>query len=113
MHVRKGPDPGGNLSVETRLSVRQLRLRNPGQPSSRFLSDVSRECDVLVASARAADSAQPRHDRGRVRAGSAMQSRPIGELLNVAVQRQALDQLEVEVARTLEDPLPSGLTGQD
>ena len=32
-----------------------------------------------------------------------MQGGPVDELLDVAVERPALDQLEVEVGRTLED----------
>ena len=32
-----------------------------------------------------------------------MQGRPVAELLDAAVERPALDQLEVEVGRTLED----------
>src|SRR5207302_8888704 len=43
--------------------------------------------------------------------GSHMQGGPVDELLNVAVERPALDQLEVEVGRTLEDRFASGLTG--
>jgi RNA polymerase sigma factor (sigma-70 family) len=42
---------------------------------------------------------------------SGMQGGPVDELLDVAVERPALDQLEVEVGRTLEDQVPSGLTG--
>lgn len=40
-----------------------------------------------------------------------MQGGPIDELLGVAVERPVLDQLEVEVGRTLEDRVHSGLTG--
>jgi hypothetical protein len=40
-----------------------------------------------------------------------MQGGPVDELLGVAVERPALDQLEVEVRRTLEDRVHSGLTG--
>ena len=40
-----------------------------------------------------------------------MQGGPVDELLDVAVERPALDQLEVEVGHTLEDWVPSGLTG--
>jgi hypothetical protein len=40
-----------------------------------------------------------------------MQGGPVDELLDVAVERPALDQLEVEVGRTLEDRAQSGLTG--
>src|SRR5918995_3562461 len=42
---------------------------------------------------------------------SGMQGGPVDELLGVAVERPALDQLEVEVGRTLEDRIQSGLTG--
>src|SRR5215218_9466780 len=42
---------------------------------------------------------------------SDMQGGPVDELLDVAVEPPALDQLEVEVGRTLEDRLHSGLTG--
>src|SRR5215510_15291635 len=42
---------------------------------------------------------------------SDMQGGPVDELLDVAVERPALDQLEVEVGRTLEDRLQPGLTG--
>src|SRR5215218_1939937 len=42
---------------------------------------------------------------------SGMQGGPVDELLDVAVQRPALDQLEVEVGRTLEDRVQPGLTG--
>ena len=37
-----------------------------------------------------------------------MQGRPVDELLGVAVERPALDQLEVEVCRTLEDRVEPG-----
>ena len=40
-----------------------------------------------------------------------MQGGPVDELLDVAVERPALDQLEVEVGRTLEDRVHPGLTG--
>ncbi len=40
-----------------------------------------------------------------------MQGGPVDELFDVAVERRALDQLEVEVGRTLEDRVQSGLTG--
>jgi hypothetical protein len=42
---------------------------------------------------------------------SDVQGRPVDELLDVAVERPALDQLEVEVGRTLEDRVQPGLTG--
>src|SRR6202030_3515386 len=42
---------------------------------------------------------------------SDMQGGPVDELLDVAVERLALDQLEVEVGRTLEDRVQPGLTG--
>src|SRR5688572_31630201 len=42
---------------------------------------------------------------------SGMQGGPVDELLDVAVERPALDQFEVEVGRTLEDRVRSGLTG--
>src|SRR6266545_993971 len=42
---------------------------------------------------------------------SDMQGGSVDELLDVAVERPALDQLEVEVGRTLEDRVQSGLTG--
>ena len=42
---------------------------------------------------------------------SDMQGGPVDELLDVAVERPALDQLEVEVGRTLEDRVHPGLTG--
>ena len=42
---------------------------------------------------------------------SDMQGGPVDELLDVAVQRPAVDQLEVEVGRTLEDWFVSGLAG--
>jgi hypothetical protein len=37
--------------------------------------------------------------------------RPVDELLDVAVERPVLDQLEVEVGRLLEDRFRSGLAG--
>src|SRR6266508_3455797 len=40
-----------------------------------------------------------------------MQRGPIDELLDAAVKRPALDQLEVEDGRVLEDRMRSGLTG--
>ena len=40
-----------------------------------------------------------------------MQGGPVEELLDVAVESPALDQLEVEVGRTLEDRVKSGLAG--
>src|SRR5207247_6953648 len=42
---------------------------------------------------------------------SDMEDGPVDELLDVAVERPALDQLEVEVGRTSEDRVHSGLTG--
>ena len=41
---------------------------------------------------------------------SDMQGGPVDELLDVAVERPALDQLEVEVGRTLEDRVHPSLT---
>jgi hypothetical protein len=41
---------------------------------------------------------------------SGMQGGPVDELLGVAVECPALEQLEVEVGRTLEDRVQSGLT---
>jgi hypothetical protein len=41
---------------------------------------------------------------------SDMQGGPVDELLDVAVERPALDQLEVEIGRTLEDRVITGLT---
>jgi hypothetical protein len=40
-----------------------------------------------------------------------MQGGPVDELLGVAVEHPALDQLEVEVGPTLEDRVQSGLSG--
>jgi hypothetical protein len=40
-----------------------------------------------------------------------MQGGPVDELLDVAVERPPVDQLEVEVGRTLEDRVHSGPTG--
>ena len=37
----------------------------------------------------------------------------VGELLDVTVERPVLDQLQVEVGRTLEDRVQPGLTGDD
>src|SRR5829696_4591361 len=42
-----------------------------------------------------------------------MEGGSVDELLGVAVERPVLDQLEVEVGRTLEDRVHSGLTGDD
>src|SRR4029453_578599 len=42
---------------------------------------------------------------------SDMQGGPVDELLDVAIERPVLDQLEVEVGRTLEDRGQPGLTG--
>jgi hypothetical protein len=42
---------------------------------------------------------------------SDVQGGPVDELLGVAVERPALDQLEIEVGRTLEDRVDPGLTG--
>jgi hypothetical protein len=42
-----------------------------------------------------------------------MEGGPVGELLDVAVERPVLDQLQVEVGRTLEDRVQPGLTGDD
>src|SRR5215212_9016908 len=44
---------------------------------------------------------------------SDMQGGPIDELLYVAVERPALDQLQVEVGSTLEDRVESGPAGDD
>ena len=51
---------------------------------------LQRDADVVVCS-------------GRSWTDSNMQGRPVGELLDVAVERSTLDQLEVEVGCTLED----------
>jgi hypothetical protein len=40
-----------------------------------------------------------------------VQGGPVDELLDVSVERPALDQFEVEVGRTLEDRVQPGLTG--
>ena len=53
----------------------------------------------------------PRLEGVGARMGSDMQGGPIDELLGVAVERPGLDQLEVEVGRTLEDRGQPGLTG--
>src|SRR5919109_2151799 len=42
-----------------------------------------------------------------------MEGGSVGELLDVAVERPVLDQLQVEVGRTLEDRVQAGLTGND
>src|SRR4051794_2981760 len=44
---------------------------------------------------------------------SDMHGGPVDELLDVAVARPALEQLEVEVGRTLEDGVKAGLTSDD
>jgi hypothetical protein len=44
---------------------------------------------------------------------SDMQGGPVDELLDVAVERPVLDQLQVEVGRPLKDRVHSGLTGDD
>jgi hypothetical protein len=44
---------------------------------------------------------------------SDVQGGPVDELLDVAVERPVLDQLQVEVGRTLEDRVEPGLTGDD
>jgi hypothetical protein len=45
--------------------------------------------------------------------GSGMQGGPVDELLDAAVERPALDQLEVEVGRAREDRVGPGLGGDD
>jgi hypothetical protein len=42
-----------------------------------------------------------------------MERGSVGELLDVTVERPVLDQLQVEVGRTLEDWVQPGLTGDD
>jgi hypothetical protein len=42
-----------------------------------------------------------------------MEGGPVDELLDVIVERPVLDQLQVEVGRTLEDRVQPGLTGDD
>ncbi len=42
-----------------------------------------------------------------------MQRGPVHELLDVTVERSLLDQLQIEVGRTLKDRVLSGLTGGD
>jgi len=44
--------------------------------------------------------------------GSDVQGGPVDEFLGVAVERAALDQLQVEVGRALEDRLGAGLAGE-
>src|SRR4051794_10543129 len=51
--------------------------------------------------------------RGRRRTYKSMGRGPVDELLNVTVERPVLDQLQVEVGRTLEDWVHPGLTGDD
>src|SRR5580692_4957300 len=58
------------------------------------------------------ESCSPSNDQN-LSMGSDMQGGPVDELLGVAVERPALDQLEVEVGRTLEDRVLPGLTGDD
>ena len=42
-----------------------------------------------------------------------MEGGSVAELLDVTVERPVLDQLQVEVGRTLEDRVQPGLTGDD
>src|SRR5262249_10183702 len=55
--------------------------------------------------------ADPPTSRTQAELLSGMQGGPVDELLDVAIERPALDQLEVEVGRTLEDRGITGLTG--
>jgi hypothetical protein len=64
-------------------------------------------------------AAERRQERRRLRRAadrhldSDVQGGSVGELLDVAVERSVLDQLEVEVGRTLEDRVVPGLSGDD
>jgi len=42
-----------------------------------------------------------------------MQGGPVDQFLDVSVERPVLEQLQVEVGRTLEDRVEAGLTGDD
>jgi hypothetical protein len=48
-----------------------------------------------------------------LRTGQSMEGGSVDELLDVTVERPGLDQLQVEVGRTLEDRVQAGLTGDD
>jgi hypothetical protein len=50
---------------------------------------------------------------GQSRLPGSMERGSVGELLDVTVERPVLDQLQVEVGRTLEDRVQPGLTGDD
>src|SRR6266576_5962084 len=77
--------------------VRRRRVRGLSRRRSR----------VRVPSLPSFDCPQARTCAPGAWTDSNMQGRPIGELLDVAVERSTLDQLEVEVGRTLEDRIRS------
>ena len=50
---------------------------------------------------------------GQVSHGRSVESRSVDEFLDVSVKSPVLDEFEVEVARTVEDRIQPGLTGDD
>src|SRR6185436_10996010 len=112
--------PAGNGSGRAPTLFR-LPLRGPepflrrrigtiGSASGRGSCAVDRNCAPLWTS-------QGRHGSARRTSPSpcegSMQCGSVDELLDVTVERPVLDELKVEVLRTLEDRVQPGLTGDD
>ena len=81
---------------------------------------ISRRAPKAAASHRSCSSRLLRADAIRPGAGRSCPASPrsmevgsVDELLDVTVERPVLDQLQVEVGRTLEDRVQPGLTGDD
>src|SRR5919198_5872297 len=125
------PTSNGSTAASECQSCRPAR--RSASPSSGFLPGLAKRADRiagvtvrprlylmqpvyhhprLVAAAEVGESGrlQTSGDHGELYPSN-MQGGPVGELLDVAVERSTLDQLEVEVGRTLEDRIRSVLAG--
>jgi hypothetical protein len=97
--LRVGHDP---LDAPAQVSARHAP-RQDGRTSTRLSA-------TLTCAFRRCESEAVRGNAARLRS---MEGGSVDELLDVTVERPVLDQLQVEVGRTLEDPVQPGLTGDD
>src|SRR6266581_5138933 len=89
----------------------QIRTCKDLDPRTRF-STVERSCFVHVcAGVGCMNGCRP--DGSSSNPYRSMEGGSVAELLDVTIECPALDQLQVEVGRTLEDRVPPGLTGDD
>jgi hypothetical protein len=94
------------LCKQRAASVKDGRIAGAWQRAGRVSLSFARVIASLAGGGGSSDLApSPRVDGLDVQAG------PVDELLDVSVERPAVDQLEVKVGRTLEDRFLSALTG--